>query len=130
VSANDPRALRLELDVGPEVGTEEAELAVRRLRDELSELDVEEVKIPDGATAPSGAKGSGSLLSELIVTLSGAGGALPALISAAAGWVARDRSRRVVIEIDGDKLELVSASATEQRELVDAWLARRSASHG
>jgi hypothetical protein len=49
---------------------------------------------------------------------------LPTLVGSVIAWLTRDRSRKVVIELDGDRLELSGASPEQQQVLVEAWLDR------
>jgi hypothetical protein len=40
------------------------------------------------------------------------------------GWLLRSSARALVVEIDGDRLELVGATSEERRRLTNAWLSR------
>jgi hypothetical protein len=95
-----------------------------QLKEELLELDVEEVE-HERTVAPPGAKGDALAWAELIVTVSGS---LPVLVNAMRGWLGRQQQGSVTIELDGDMLTLERASPEVQRDLIDAWL-RRHPSH-
>ncbi len=100
---------------------ERADLA-SRLRDDLLAHDVE-VSHPE-AQAPDGAKGGALEWAQLVVSF---GGMVPAMLAALQGWLGRHRTASVSLEIDGDKLTLSGASAEEQRQLVETFLARHGA---
>jgi hypothetical protein len=127
---DDPRrplALRLVLEPEDGADAEEADRLGRTLRAELSELDVDDVRaVGDGSDVPAGAKGV-EALGELLVTLSGAGGVLATVVATVRDWLGRRRDAgRVVLTIDGDTLELSSATAAQRSELVDAFVQRHS----
>ncbi len=92
------------------------------LRGELLELDLVSVEPLSAAEVPAGAKGTGAVtgwLAAQFVTLDG----LKALLSAARSWT--DRTQRTVeISLNGDTLKLTAATAQQQQEILDAWLAR------
>jgi Effector Associated Constant Component 1 len=98
---------------------EREELALR-LREELRDADFHDVARPDGTALPR-AKGDALAWAQLVVTLAGS---LPPLLSAVRGWLGRHAGASVVVEIDGDRLELSDASPAEQHDAVAAWLAR------
>jgi len=100
---------------------EEAAALTRRLQRELIELDVGSVKRAAGAAPPPGAKGDALSWAQLIVELAGG---LPALLGLVRSWVRRNESAAVTIVIGEDRLELSTATADQQSELIEAWLAR------
>ena len=98
------------------------------LREELLQLDVDEVELAAGGDAPPGSKGVElAVLGGLIVKLVRSTGLLDATIKTIASWVGRGPSRTVRIELDGDVLEVSGVSAGEQRALIDDWVRRRAA---
>ena len=112
----------LRVDAGP--GAELAETAelAERLRAELAaqEVDAEPVE----ADAPEGAKGAGVELGSLLVVLAASGGVLTSLVGTLQAWVTRQSRSRLVLEIDGDRVELTGASDAERSRALEAWLAR------
>ncbi len=112
----------LRVDAGP--GAEPAETAelAERLRAELAaqEVDAEPVE----ADAPEGAKGAGVELGSLLVVLAASGGVLTSLVGTLQAWVTRQSRSRLVLEIDGDRVELTGASDAERSRALEAWLAR------
>jgi hypothetical protein len=116
--------LRIEVGVGG-ADAEERDEATRALRAELLELDVDAVDRPS-APAPDGARGGEAVtLGTLLVTLGPS--ALAAVAGAIQSWWARRGDRSVVLELDGDRVELSNASDEDRRLLVDAFLARHEA---
>lgn len=112
----------LQVDAGP--GAEPAETAelAERLRAELAAHEVEAE--PVEADAPEGAKGAGVELGSLLVVLAASGGVLTSLVGTLQAWVTRQSRSRLVLEIDGDRVELTGASDAERSRALEAWLAR------
>ncbi|GIH96839.1 caspase domain-containing protein [Planobispora siamensis] len=103
----------------------EVEEATARLRDELLGLDVvvsaaETDDVPDGARAVLS-----FTLGGLVIALAGTE-LLASIVNAVAAWLNRHQHRSVKLDIDGDVLELTGIPSSEQRELTDVWLRRRS----
>ena len=97
----------------------------RQLRNELRALDVDEVAALDGAPPPPGAKGAATDLTEWLVTLSGGGGVFVSVIGTIRAWLGgRAGAHKVTVTIDGDTLELSSATAAERAELVETFVRR------
>jgi hypothetical protein len=113
----------------PEDDAETGERLARRLRSEITDLDVESV-VPVAPTTlpPMGAKGADPLtLGTLAVTLSASGGVFVTLINTVSSWLGRQTGRhRISVTIDGDTIELERASSAQQRQLVEAFLRRHS----
>lgn len=122
-----PLAVHVALEPAPDADAEEAERLGRQLYAELRELDVDTVQPAGEPVAPDGAKGAVASLADLLVTMSGAGGVLATVVATIRDWLGRRRDGgRVVVTIDGDSLELSSATAAERAELVDAFVRRHS----
>ena len=99
------------------------------LRQELLQLDVEDVTALRAGEAPPGARGLDvAAVGSLLVGLGGAAGGLSAVISAITGWLARGwgAHRTVHLEIDGDVLELSETSAADQDRLIGLFIARHA----
>lgn len=124
----EPLSLRIE--VAP-VDGEDAEALddlTRALREELLELDVDAVSRPS-EPAPDGARAvEAAALGMLLV---GVGkGALGIVARTVERWVQRVGDRRVVLELDGDRLEVSGISAEDQRRLIDTFVARHAGGEG
>jgi hypothetical protein len=119
-----PLALRIVLEPDDDADAEEVERLGRELGAELRELDVDSVQPAGERAAPDGAKGVATSLAELLVTMSGTGGVLATVVATIRDWLGRRDSGRVVLTIDGDTLELSSATSAE---LVDAFVRRHAA---
>jgi hypothetical protein len=116
-------ALRLEIGLGPDAETAELNDAASQLRRELLELDVDNVQTPSGGPAPPGTRGVAA--AEIGTLLVAAGRvAIGPVVQAIQSWIARRSSRSVKLTIDGDSIELNNASADDQRQLIESFLAR------
>ncbi|MET8155717.1 hypothetical protein ABZT47_05045 [Sphaerisporangium sp. NPDC005289] len=94
--------------------------AASRLRAHLLELSVDDVAFPAGR-APAGAKGDGSLIGTLVVTLANSA-VLVAVVQAVREWTTRGAGRQAKIS-DGDRsLEVTGLTAEQQRRIIDAML--------
>ena len=79
-------------------------------------------------TAPAGAKaGAAVAVGALAVRLLADVGVLRQLVGTIRSWVSRHAVHHVRIEVGGDVLEISAATDQEQRDLVEAWIARHAA---
>lgn len=103
------------------------------LRQELLQLDVDEVTSPRAGEPPPGARVFDVLaVGELLVRLGGTAKGLQSVISAIRRWLSRGSGvrRSVRLEIDGDVLELSEATAADQERLIGLFVSRHSAGVG
>jgi hypothetical protein len=103
------------------------------LRDELRQLEVEDVRaLPAGAPPPGSRAFDAVAVGGLLVTLGRSAEGLRSVVDVARRWLGRgDGVRRTVrLELGGDVLELSEASATEQQRLIDLFVRRHDASGG
>ncbi|RSN32766.1 hypothetical protein DMC61_11280 [Amycolatopsis sp. WAC 04169] len=104
-------------------GDEELDAETRKLRRALLELDVEDVRLRE-VVAPDGAKGAGTDIGAMVVSLGGSA-VLTALVTGVCQvlrtWVTRDKDRRVVIEVGDHKLELTGGNAEQQARAIEAF---------
>lgn len=100
---------------------ETTELAAR-LRDELMMHELDPVSV--ATASPEGAKGVGEAVGSLLVVLAASGGVLTTLIGTLQAWLTRQSGSKLLVEIDGDRIELTGATSEERRRALDAWLAR------
>ncbi|HEY3478673.1 MAG TPA: hypothetical protein VGL02_07205 [Streptomyces sp.] len=117
------RALvRLEAD--DESDAEEFDRLARRLRAELTELDVDLHAVP--GEVPAGAKAADPVtVGSLLVAFSAAGGVFPGLVETLREWLGRQAGRhRIKVTVDGDTLELERATSAERQELINAFVRR------
>jgi hypothetical protein len=120
-------AIRLQAD--HEAGAEELNRLTERLRRELLDLDVADVRRGAGAAAPDGARGlDAETLGTLLVTLVTAPEVLRAVVGTIRDWLGRSRARSVFLEIDDDVLHVTGLSSADQERLIESWLARRARS--
>jgi hypothetical protein len=117
--------LTVVLEPDPDTDPEDRERLGRQLRNELKDLDVDDVATVEAGPAPPGSKGVGLALTEWLVTLSGGGGVFVSVIGTIKAWLGgRAGAHKVTVTIDGDTLELSSATAAERAELVETFVRR------
>jgi hypothetical protein len=117
--------LRVVLHPDADVDADDVERLGRQLRNELRDLDVDEVVSLGPATAPEGAKGAAEAVTEWLVTMSGSGGVFVGVVATIRAWLARRAgAHKVTLSIDGDTIEVSGATAAEQAQLVDTVVRR------
>lgn len=94
-----------------------------QLRVALLDLDIDDVETRISGDVPPGGKGAG-LVESLVVKLGVV--AVTAAVGKIREWAGRS-GRNVKVTIDGDSIELTGATAAQQQQLLDIWLARRAA---
>jgi hypothetical protein len=121
-----PVEVTVVLEPDPETDPEDRERLGRQLRNELRELDVDDVSAGEGPPPPDGSKsGVVASLTELLVTMSGGGGVIVTVIATIRDWLSRrGAGHKVTVTIDGDTLELSSATPAERAELVETFVRR------
>jgi hypothetical protein len=100
-----------------------------RLRQELLQLDVDDVQRAAAGPAPDGARAVDvAAIGALVVSIGSTAVGLKDVVSVVRGWLSRgDGVRRTVkIQIDGDALELSEVSITEQDRLVNLFVDRHT----
>ncbi len=99
------------------------------LRDELLQVDVDDVTALRAGEPPPGARAFDVLaIGGLVVGLGRSAGSLRSVVSAVRQWLAHGEAgrRAVRLELDGDVLELSAASVTNQDRLIDVFIARHT----
>ncbi|MCU1613824.1 MAG: hypothetical protein JWO98_1364 [Frankiales bacterium] len=126
--AQGPLAVQLVLTPEPGADAAEAERLGRRLRSELNDLDVDEVRAVGDGFPPEEAKGADvASMAELLVTMTASGGVFATLVATVRDWLGRrGNAGTVTLTIDGDSLQLSSATAAERDRLIDTFVARHS----
>jgi hypothetical protein len=100
------------------------------LRDELLQLDVDDVRRKPAGEVPSGARAfDATAVGGLLVSLGQSTSTLMASITAVRSWLSRGTTtkRTVKLVLDGDVLELSEVSKPEQDRLVDLFVSRHAA---
>lgn len=100
------------------------------LRQELLQLEVQDVTAPRVGEPPPGARALDvAAVGALLVSLSSSVEGLRAVVAAVRRWLAGgERVRRTVrLEIGGDTLELSEATAADQDRLIDVFIRRHGA---
>jgi hypothetical protein len=106
--------------------TDDIETLTINLRQDLLELDIESVDIERDNEKPKESKtGEPFTWMTLLLTLIASGGVLTTLINAIQSWLTRNERRSIILEINGDKLEIQGVRSKDQRRLTDAWINRQ-----
>lgn len=117
------------LQVG-ETGTlepDEVGSLAQLLREELLDLDVDDVRAAAGGAAPAGSKGVElAAIGALVVRLVKSRKALFDVVRTIAGWVERSGARSVRVQIGTDVLEVTGISSEDQRAVIEAWIERQN----
>jgi hypothetical protein len=101
------------------------------LRDELLQLDVEDVTALRAGQPPPGTRAIDALaIGGLLVTFNRTADSVRNVVGAIRGWLAggHGTKRTVRLELDGDVLELSEVTATEQSRLIELFVNRHAAS--
>jgi Effector Associated Constant Component 1 len=114
--------VQVTVDGGPGADADETAELASRLREELVAHELDTESLP--AAAPEGSKGLGVDIGSLLVVLSASGGVLTSLIGTLQAWLLRQSDSKLLLEIDGDRIELTGVSDEERRRALEAWLAR------
>jgi hypothetical protein len=103
-----------------------AEMA-EQLRTELAELDVDDVAPAVEGDAPPGTKAIDLLaIGALVVKFVSSRKVLTNVVEVVRDWMTRNGGGSIRLEVDGDVIELSSASADDRRVLIDSWIERHS----
>ena len=103
------------------------------IRQELLQLDVEDVTSLRGGEPPPGSRAFDVVaVGGLLITLSRSADGLRAVVLAVRKWLARgEGTRRTVrLEVGGDALELSEATAADQQRLLDLIVSRHAVGDG
>lgn len=118
--------LRVGVVVDSSSDTEEVDELTRRLRRQIMELDVVDVRSVE-AVAPAGAKAGGvAAVGVLLVTLLKSAGGIHAVVRSARAWLSHHPGRMIELEIDGDRIKVTGATSLAQDRLIDAWIERHA----
>jgi hypothetical protein len=117
------------VDAGPGADDSETAELTTRLRAELVEHGLDPVPVP--SEAPPGSKGVASgEVGSLLVVLATSGGVLTTLLGMLQAWLLRQSGSRLVLEVDGDRVELTGTTDEERRRALEFWLARHDVRGG
>lgn len=107
---------------------ERVDAVTRLLRDELVQLDVDDVTALRGGAAPEGSRAFDVIAAGGLLVSLGSSNLLRSVVTTVRGWLTRSPAggRSVRIEVDGDVLELSNASQADQDRLVAMFLDRHA----
>jgi len=107
------QTLDLTISLQDQVEDEELDRLTRQLRDEIAELDVEEVELAPGTELPPGAKGDPITIGSIVVAMASAG-VFTALIELLKSWALRREGRTITVKAKvGEREVELTYSPTE-----------------
>lgn len=119
----DVAHLRMHLVGLSDSGEEEVYSLASRLRRNLLELGVDDVRWPSGqGEAPQGTKGA-TLVTSGSLMVTAAAFLLRSVIRLADTWLKNQPVRSIKVELEGRTLELSGSTTAERERLIDAFLA-------
>ncbi len=122
---DEPGQLQIHLSVEEDVSPLEMEELTAAMRRELLRLDVEGVDRLSSGPAPEGARGIDlAAIGALVVSLGKTAPVLGQVIEVVRAWAARAPNRTVKLSLGGDTLELGGMSESDQRQVIQDWMAR------
>lgn len=110
----------------PGLDAEEHEEHATELGRLLRELSGTELAAVPGPPAPEGTKGAGALLSGLAVTVAASRKTLAAVLDVLRRWTAIAAARKVVLEVDGDRLEITGATGEHIDRALELFIERHA----
>jgi hypothetical protein len=119
-------ALLVQVVSVPDGDAEELSDLVALLREDLLDLDVASVEQVRSGEAPAGNKGGLAVVAGWLAVNLGPS-ALNLVVERVAAWAKRN-NHTVEISLGGDVLKVAGASQDQQERLIDAFIARHTAS--
>jgi Effector Associated Constant Component 1 len=107
----------------PDGDDEDIAELTRRLRAELSELNVDSIDSVAGPPPEPGARGAGIVVGWLAVRLGKEG--LGTVVAAVVSWVTRT-GHSVEVTMDGETLKVAAATGAQQDQIIKDFLARHA----
>lgn len=117
--------VRVELEGLADSDQEELEALTLELRERLLELEIERAELARQTVAPDGTKVAGALTVGALIVSVGIP-LLPKLLDVIKVWVENRPVRTATVTIGEDSIEMEALSPSDQRRLIDAFIA----SHG
>lgn len=128
---NPSEQISLVIDAGPDSDLEDLARVTQQLREELLDLDVEDVQVPRTEVAADHTK-AGDVMTwgTLLVSLGGTVEVLPAVVGVVQEWLKRREQHSVTIEFATqhgiEKLQLSGASTDQVQLFIDQWFTRHA----
>jgi hypothetical protein len=103
----------------------EIDSLTRNLRDDLLNLNVEEVHLLYEKPPPDSKALDGVAIGSMVVDFI-SGGAIKEITETVQAWIQRNENRAITIEMaDGEKIDVKWLSAKDQQRIIDAWVIRQ-----
>ncbi|KAA9152970.1 hypothetical protein FPZ12_035590 [Amycolatopsis acidicola] len=120
-------AVSMMITVGaPDWDDEERDERAAELGHLLRELPGATLSTVPGQAAPDGSKGVSAVIGALGVTVAVSRKVLTAVLEVVRRWADVEASRKVVIEIDGNRLEFTGASAAQKDDALKFFIEHHS----
>ncbi|MFI9118819.1 hypothetical protein ACIGW0_05320 [Streptomyces bikiniensis] len=119
------REIWVELEGAADSDQEELEALTLELREHLLEFEVERAELARQAVAPEGTKVAGAFTVGALVLTVGLS-LLPKVLDVIKVWIENRPVRTAIVTIGEDSIEMEALSSSDQRRLIDAFIA----SHG
>lgn len=98
----------------------------RSLRDDLSNLNVEDVHLLHEKAPPDSKALDGVAIGSMVVDFI-SGGAIKEITQTVQAWIQRNENRTITIEMaDGEKIDVKGISGRDQQKIIDAWVMRQT----
>lgn len=118
---------QMKIHIRPEKEDDKQEIdsLSRNLRDDLSNLDIDEVLLLYEKPPPGSRALDGVALGSMVVDFVG-GSAIKEVTKTVQAWIQRNENRSITIEApDGDRIDVKGISAGDQQKIIDAWVMRQ-----
>jgi hypothetical protein len=117
--------MKVHIKLEEEESKDEIDNLTRSLRDDLLNLDVEEVHLLYEKPPPGSKALDGVAVGSMIVDFVG-GVAIQQITQTIQAWTQRNENRSITLETaDGDKIDVKGLSAKDQQKIIDAWVMRQ-----
>lgn len=110
----------LQLSGADDAETDDITLAVRKV---LRELPIDAITAPTVAAQPGTRSETAVLVGQLVLTMASTPAVVQAVAAGLAGWLRRQRSRRVLMRIGDAEIELDGPNDDVTARLADAFIA-------
>jgi hypothetical protein len=117
----------MKVQIKPEKADDKQEIdsLTRDVREDLLNLDVEDVHLLYEKPPPGSKAFDGVAIGSMIVDFVSSG-AIKEVTQTVQRWIERNENRSITIEMpDGDKIDVKGISGKDQGKIIDAWVTRQ-----
>jgi hypothetical protein len=116
--------MKLHIQPEKEDDKQEVDSLTRNLRDDLLNLDVEDVHLLYEKPPPDSRALDGVAIGSMIVDII-SGGAIKEVTQTVQRWIQRNENRSITIEMDDEKIDVTDISDKDQGKIIDSWVRLR-----